>query len=81
MSLHKNDKPLKRFIICLLKQEEGKLGKKVEIVQHQNEMKAVEQLCNRHNIPQKKVSRYGNNEGYLYVNEVYNPIVADEQEV
>ena len=77
-------KPLKRFIICYKKQTDNELKKKIQIIIASDDANAVAKISDRFDIPNKKIARSAEREGWIYCNETYNPnnedIIAKEQE-
>ena len=71
-------KTLKRFSICYMKQIGEELKKHFEIIPAKTESDALNKLLTRKQVPIQKIHRDSNKEGYLYCNEVYNPIVEEE---
>lgn len=77
-------KSLKRFLVCYKKQKSDGLKKEVIIQIAETQAIAIYKVCERFNIPDTKVVRYDKNEGWIYCNEIYNPlneeIIAAEKE-
>lgn len=71
-------KTLKRFSICYIKQVGEELKKYFEIIPAKTESDALNKLLTRKEVPIRKIGRESKQEGYLYCNEVYNPIVEEE---
>lgn len=67
------NKDVKRYLICYKKQTENGYEKKIKIIPHYNEVKALQILNQRFGVPLEKISREAQKEGYTYCNEVYNP--------
>jgi hypothetical protein len=77
-------KPLKRFIICYKWQTEDGIKKNSRITIAPDEEVAVAKISDKFGIPNKKIAKDAEKEGWVFCNEVYNPnneeIIAKELE-
>lgn len=72
-----NEKNTTRFFTCYKIQIDNELKKKIYVITAINEIEAIIKLSNIKNIPNKKIGRDDNTEGWIYCNEIYNPLYTN----
>lgn len=71
--LLKDEKTVKRFLICYKKQIDGELKKNIKAQYGYSEKDAILRFLNKENIMDKQIDRDMEMEGWIYCNEIYNP--------
>ena len=74
-----DEKKDKRFFICYKKKVEEELEKEITVIDAVNEVQALLKFSEDKDVINQKIERNEQKEGWIYCNELYNPLYKNEE--